>query len=358
VLLGLLVFSMRYRAYVPTFRKVAAFSLFFYLPWILHVLPNASWLGTSSGAMGAKNAFEFVARGVVQLQIINPILLYLALRTWRRDTDEKLGAVKSLLVGFLPMLLTYGGRYFMHTWPLWAILAARSVERWIARATDTAELPAGAARPSLRRRVFVMTIVALLPLPVVTSGMPGGRLFGLMPGPTGANAALFVAIHRTKPDRDFERLTAFVVDVMEPWRNRVSGAPPTPDGPGGTATYERYLASPEYAALRTRIVHVGTDGPGDRMGSIYFGDRLVAATGCRVDTGGWGPEVRSELMLREVARARVEDPWCLFAFQKKGGFALEEVNALKVRHGLTWARQFGPDYLVGGRREAEGSDTF
>ncbi|MHC5053863.1 MAG: ArnT family glycosyltransferase [Planctomycetota bacterium] len=372
VVLGLLVFSMRYREWFPFFRKVSAFAGLLYLPWVVRllVLDYPAWFGTSSGAMGpAKDAAELVARGLLQLQIINPILLLLAFRIWWRDRDERLGVVRSLLVGFLPMLFAYGGRFFMHTWPLWAMLVARNFEAWLSRPEAAAEAGDATARRSLRRRSLAFVALAFAPLPVITIGMPGAGRVRPIPCVTGLNASFVLALVRTEPDRDFDRMAARIRKLMCP--SPPPSEPPRHEGPPfdgkdpptrkvGEKFYDAYLEGSDYAELRRGIVHIGTD-PGDesfwadRLGSMYFGDRIVAATGCRVDTGGWGPEVRSPLMQEEVARAREEDPACLFAFQKKGkGFTDESVpEALRKRHRLDWIRRFGTHYLLGGRGIAE-----
>ena len=149
----------------------------------------------------------------------------------------------------------------------------------------------------------------------------------------------------------------------------VSGKPPPPDPgkkPDGKRSYTKYLKSEDYAELKEGILHIGTDTDptkewgGRKFGSWYFGDRLACATGCRVDTGGWAPEVWSDLMKEEVALARENDPKCLFAFQKKGAFTEREITELVKRHRLEWTRSFspwtraaGPHYLVGGRGIAE-----
>ena len=343
VMLGLLVFSVRYREYFPPFRKAAAFAGFLYLPWLFRILDYSGWLGTSAGSMGpAKGAADVILRGVLQLQILNPVLLILAARTWLRDRDERLGAVKCLLVGFLPMLLSYGGRYFMHTWPLWAVLVARNFEGWLARA-KRAEEP----RRSLRRRATALVLLAFVPLPVITFGMPGQGGLHVSPGVTGADAVMGVALWRSAPDRDFERLSEFVRATLKP--EPVSDEPPSKDPEG--ETYSQYLQSPEYAEFTRGIVHVGR---GD-FGSLYFADRLVVATGCRADSGGWGPEVRLPVMRKEVERARREDSECLFAFRKKReALTDEEMRMLARKHRLEWTRRFGERYLVGGRGLAPG----
>jgi len=381
VILGLLVFSMRYREYFPFFRKVAAFAGVLYLPSVLFTLRYASWIHTSSSAMGpAKNAVEVVARGLLQLQIISPILLFLALRTWWRDKDERLGVVKSLLLGFIPMLVTYGGRYFAHTWPLWAILVARNFERWLARHEKAAEEGDARARRSMMWRKLAFVALAFLPLPAISFGMPGKRGVFPLPGVTGMNASFVLMFHRTEPDRTFEDMADMIKMAMRSPSiisgkppAPISGEPPPPDHgkepDGKRSSYTKYLKSEDYAKLKEGILHVGTDADparhhgGREFGSWYFADRLAYATGCRVDTGGWAPEVWSDLMKEEVALARENDPKCLFAFQKKkkkGAFTDREIKDLVKRHRLEWTRSFspwtrkaGPHYLVGGRGIAE-----
>ena len=163
-----------------------------------------------------------------------------------------------------------------------------------------------------------------------------------MPGITGLNSALALAAWKSNDDPDFEKLADFVKKTLPPV--------PISDKPPGEKwkdkTFTAFLAGPEYAELKKRIVHVGEQP----FGTLYFGDRLVTATGCRVDTGGWGPEVRSQLMVDEVNKAREEDPECLFAFYKeKAAFTPLEIALLKGKHQLDWVRQFGEKYLVGGR---------
>ena len=77
----------------------------------------------------------------------------------------------------------------------------------------------------------------------------------------------------------------------------------------GRHTYDAYLGGARHAELRGRIVHIGEGRVAGnpfalRYGSLYLGDRLTVATGCRTDTGGWGPEVRSALTAREAVLAR------------------------------------------------------
>jgi hypothetical protein len=398
VVLGLLVFSMRHREWFPFFRKVIAFAGLLYLPWVVRMfeLDGLAWFGSSVGAMGpAKDGAELVKRGLLQLQIINPILLFLAFRTWWRDGDGRLGVVKSLLLGFLPMLFAYGGRFFMHTWPLWSILMARNFEAWLARPESAAEEGDPAARKSLRRRTLAFVGLAFLPLPVVMVGMNPHRGLHPAPGITALNASVFLALGKVEPEPEFERMAACIRRLLPP--EPMPTAPPRPDptgheplrregldekpksmhdldktpeeyeawlaepvnGVGGERTYDKYLKDADYLELRERIVHIGEKGvPGNpfvlKYGSLYLGNRLTVATGCRTDTGGWGPEVRSVLMAREVARAREAPTPGLFVFFDKAKVIPDsEAARLRKAHSLDWMRRFGPHYLLGGRGVAE-----
>ncbi|MHC4248219.1 MAG: ArnT family glycosyltransferase [Planctomycetota bacterium] len=410
VILGLLVFSMRHREWFPFFRKVVAFAGLLYLPWIARMssLDCLEWFGSSVGAMGpAKNAAVVLGRGLLQLQIVSPILLFLAFRTWWRDGDRRLGVVKALLLGFLPMLFAYGGRYFMHTAPLWAVLVARNFEAWLSRPEAAAEEADPRARRSLRRRTLAFVGLAFVPLPVISFGMRGARQgMHVWPGFTGMNVALVTALHRSEPDREFERLAEHIRKLLPPERlpteppphDPPRPPPPPPDmtwqeqlgkrdlesrrrasqaGTGmpaakheerpapspnrvGKKTYDDYLSTNTvYADLRKNIVHVGEGRVAGnpfmlRYGSLYLGNRLTVATGCRTDTGGWGPEVRSDLMAREAASAREAPTAGLFVFfDKRKVIPDHEAERLRKAHALDWMRRFGPHYLLGGRGIAE-----
>lgn len=314
MVLGLLVFCMKYRSYVPLFRKVVAFSFFFYLPWLVHVIRFHEWLGTASQAMGAENAIELIVKSVLQYQIVSPILLVVAILGWRREKGERSVAVKSLLIGFLPMLF-YGGRYLMHTWGLWAILAGCYMQEWIDRAVRYAGGIGEKGAPSLGIRVGLMVFFAFLPLPVIINGFGLGTI--LIPGPTAANSLAAVRFMRSDSDHAFEAMAQFIRDTVD----------------------------------LGQIVHIGMIVADGRRawGSMYFGDRIVYATGCRVDTGAWEDEVRRAQMMDEVVLVRDSDPRGLFAFKKGSAFTEEDIEYVKARHRLGWVRRFGECYLVGGR---------
>ncbi len=120
VVAGLLLFGLKYRGYGRLALKVTGISLLFFTPWLSHVLSNLDWLPVLSegGVPGGR------LQKILSLQSFNVLLLVLGL--WgiaiapRRQPQRLLPAY--LLIGFLPILFSYGGRYMMHTMPLWAIL--------------------------------------------------------------------------------------------------------------------------------------------------------------------------------------------------------------------------------------------
>lgn len=150
VALGLLLFGLKYRAYGRLALKVTGISLLFFTPWLAHVLQHLDWLAVAhnAGIPGAP------LKKLLSLQMLNLLALGLGLwgiaRAPRRQPQRLLPAY--LLVGFLPILLSYGGRYTMHTLPLWALLGAPLL---------TGLLPARAPR----RRVLGVILLTLLPWP-------------------------------------------------------------------------------------------------------------------------------------------------------------------------------------------------
>jgi len=232
--------------------------------------------------------------------------------------------------------------------------------RAMGKTADAVKAQPGPRRGSLRLRAGLLVAFSFVPLPVLTFGMPGALGLRAFPGPTGANAAVWLAVWRSEPDRDFERMAEFMRGIMP--AGRISDEPPPREEParpgasdGDRAAYARYLAGREYAELRRRIVHVGREP----YGSLYLADRITVATGHRTDSGGWGPEVRRAIMLEEVERARREDPECLFVFRKKHGeFSAEETERLGSEHNLAWKRLFGGRYMVGARGLARVDEAF
>ncbi len=175
VALGLLLFGLKYRAYLGVVLKVVCVGFLFFTPWLAHVVGNLDWLAVlqNRGMPGG------LLQKLLSLQAFN--LLVLVLGLWGIAVTPRADAARRmplyLLLGFLPILFSYGGRYTMHTMPLWAILGASVI--------------GGLLPPHASRRMVAGVIgLTLLPWPSLTlsSGRP-------MPLPlTGSHVLAMVAV--------------------------------------------------------------------------------------------------------------------------------------------------------------------
>lgn len=167
VALGLLLFGVKYRSYMRLALKVVGISFLFFTPWLSHVLEHLDWLPVlrSGGMPGG------LLEKMLSLQSFNLVVLgcgFWGIAVAPRHVPGRMLPVY-LLLGFLPILFTYGGRYTMHTMPLWALLGASVLVRLVPET----------ARP---RHILGVCGLTLLPLPSVGLGE------GLMPVPlTGSH---------------------------------------------------------------------------------------------------------------------------------------------------------------------------
>ncbi|MFC1672131.1 hypothetical protein ACFL01_03240, partial [Planctomycetota bacterium] len=269
IVFGLFLFSARHRGYYDFFKHVLTWSLILFAPWFLWHLPEFGWLGTPSTAFyehGGRNLASLIGgivTGFLSLQFINPIFLVIGLARLRRFAHPAASFLKHILVGFLPMLISYGGRFWMHSSPIWAVFIASCFIRW---------LPEGASR----KRIAALALCTLIPLPAILMGQPKGKAFGISPSIGGAAFTLAYILSPAEKDTDFEKLAAYVTQHTSP----------------------------------LEIVHVDPE-------KNYLGDRIVTATGRRVDVGGWAAEVRSGAMRKTVEGYRAVDTDCLFVYERR-----------------------------------------
>jgi len=176
VALGLILFGLKYRSYLRIVLQTAIVGFIFFTPWLAHVVANLDWLAVlqNRGMPGG------LLHKLLSLQAFN--LLVLTLGFWGIVRAPHGVAARRmpiyLLLGFLPILFSYGGRYTMHTMPLWALLGASVIGR---------VLPVDARR----RTVLGVMGLTLLPWPSLSMGM-GDRP---MPLPiTGSHLLAMVAV--------------------------------------------------------------------------------------------------------------------------------------------------------------------
>ncbi|MBN1785530.1 MAG: hypothetical protein JW825_00870 [Candidatus Methanofastidiosa archaeon] len=123
VMFTLLIISMKYREYMRMFTIVSSVSLALYLPWLFRVLTYQGALeSTTSQLLSIRGLFV----GLLSLQIVNPILLALGIIAFMRMDGTRMEnrIVKMVIIGTLPILLFYGGRYWLHMVPFWAVCIA------------------------------------------------------------------------------------------------------------------------------------------------------------------------------------------------------------------------------------------
>lgn len=341
ILIALAAVSWRRQEYRVFYARMLCFSLLLYLPWLVHMLRFRDWLGMPfdalrlGGALGLGGTVWW--RGVV----LNPLFLLPSLGAWF-SRDQRLGVLKLSLLGFLPMLVAYGGRFLAHTSPLWAILGGWGLAVLVGRVAR------GRVRVAL---VGVGFIAATFLQPPLVRFNQADRIEA---GFTASQMTGLLQQHRPRPDRAFQRMASFIRRALPPEAVLVPSGPPAPD-PGSPGAYSQFEASEVYQRLKDHIVHIGTHEETDAP--LYFGDMVSAFTGCRVDTGGWYSEVRNAHMSREATSARENSPHALFAFRRSKGFTDEYVAQLRRKYRLDWTERFGRHYLVGARGIPRPSDV-
>jgi len=266
IFLGLFLFAARHRGYFGFFQSVLTWSVVLWLPWFLVVLlPEVSWLGmpsTQIASAGGRTLGAYLVgliAGMFMLQAINPVFLVLQLWGLKRFKHPAAGFLKHMLVGFLPMLIFYGGRFWMHTGPIWAVFVAAMLLRLLPERATV-------------KRIVMLALCTMIPMPMLFFAP------NLRPRPSlsvgGAAFAVGYAVSPAKEDADFARLAEFIEEHTTP----------------------------------REIVHVD-------LKKMYLGDRIVHATGRRVDVGGWAAEVRNTAMTAHVNHYRRIDTDCLFVYE-------------------------------------------
>ncbi|MBU6998846.1 MAG: hypothetical protein HXS41_14695 [Theionarchaea archaeon] len=254
VLVCLLVLSYKYRTYFSFYRKFVVLSLIFYLPWALRVLLFRDFLRSFATVVG--NPVLGLVIGMLSLQIFNPMFLYFGIKGLRRSSGINRDLIKYILIGFLPALIFYGGRYWFHTAPFWAILIALYLEKWI----------------TSRKRVALLLLLGLVPMPLIAIGVPGGGS-PVLPSITALDGAVGLHFLDFGPRENDLALKAFIEQNTGP----------------------------------DQIIHV--DEPS-------LADRIVVLTGRRVDNGMWF-EVGSIEMQRVIEVARHEEKPAIFVYRNR-----------------------------------------
>jgi len=224
VLFCLFLFSRKYN-YMDFYKKFVIFSLILYLPWFLRILGNFNALENTIQTFSSPIHIVF---GFLSLQFFNPILIPLGIIGYRK-ASEKYNIVKIFLLGSLPILVFYGGRYWFHTMPFWAIMIASLTKKYLKN----------------KKRIALFLIIGLIP----TFDIVLFENFGVIPSLTGGDVAI---IMWTERGIAFESLYDEDCEVLR-----------------------------EYILNTTDVDEIiGVD-------EAWVGDMIVALTGRRVNSGAW-----------------------------------------------------------------------
>ncbi len=133
-------------------------------PWFIRIVVFRDWFShpLEQGLYGTIESWKLPFVKLVWLQMIDVFIVLLVLIAvprirWRETRNQLL---LCLLIGFLPMLFSYGGRYYIHTVHLWAIFAAVPFMGYL--------------RESARwRKIGILALLALCPAPsLIGRGTP------------------------------------------------------------------------------------------------------------------------------------------------------------------------------------------
>lgn len=263
-LVGLFALSLRYRGYLAFFAGSSSWALLLFSPWVLRLAANVSWLTVPGAAVGAGDTGGWARLrpfilGVLWMQFLNPLLAAVAFWGFIKAKDPRHRALRWVIAGFVPMFLFYGGRFWMHTAPLWAAFGG------------AAAAPVIPKRKPLRAAAL-LALCTIIPIPSLY--FPRSAVdVDVIWSKGGLRKALECIISERAKDADFARLADFIAENTAP----------------------------------REIVHV-------ERSRLYLGDRIYVATGRRVDVGGWAKEVRGAAMLESVEEYRKADTDCLFVY--------------------------------------------
>lgn len=173
-LIGLGAFCLLQKRYLTRYIAMTAVAAALAIPWFVRLYVFRDWFThpLDQGLYGIIEPWKLPFIKLAWLQMINVfvvLLLILALPRirWRESRNQVL---LCLLLGFLPMLFSYGGRYYIHTIHLWAIFAALPFIGFL-------------GEPWRWRQVGALALLALCPTPsLIGHGTP--YLPGVYPMPS------------------------------------------------------------------------------------------------------------------------------------------------------------------------------
>lgn len=126
VVVGLVLFGLKYRRYRGEMLKVVGVSLLWVSPWIVRTVMEKEWI---AGVVATGGLPMGLLKRVTSLQMFNLVLIGCGLwgiRRLRRSRVQE-AIIRWMLLGMVPLLFSYGGRFTMHSAPWWALSASTVV---------------------------------------------------------------------------------------------------------------------------------------------------------------------------------------------------------------------------------------
>ncbi len=196
---GLLLFSLWQRDYLRFWLGMVACAVPLVLPWYAHVWHYRDWFSNPVDTEILRNAGP-VARFFFKLfwmQAINVVMVLLMIRAWgfTKWSEKRNGLLAAVILAFIPMLFSYGARFFIHTFELWSILIA------------VVFVPFLAGRPPMRRVLAMLALAVVCPSIVIagvdSKGIPPGPMLnvsGWLLAASGVGGLGFSIVDETRKD--------------------------------------------------------------------------------------------------------------------------------------------------------------
>lgn len=216
--LGLLMFGLLRRCYLSDVLACFAVTAALIAPWYLHVWAFADWFShpVDAGVWGEFGPWQRALLKLLWLQNLNlllPLLVWRGLRMVNRR-DDRTVVLLCLALGLLPLLVSYGGRYYLHSLPLWAIVAGAVLVPWVRRPAGWRRL-AGAVGIALVAPYIAFFSAFYPQRPPMVLPMPSGWLV-----PPALRAAGWEFLREGKrlgfPWEDIVAMGAYIRENSEP----------------------------------------------------------------------------------------------------------------------------------------------
>lgn len=153
------IFVYKFKEYKALYLKSIMISLIFGVPWMVYYIIKRPDLNIA--ALGEADVLSTI--GLFSHYSINIVFYLIAIiGIWRlaKFKDKKIKLLYCILIGFVPYLFLYGGRYFWHLYPVFVIFAVYQFEAHIIKFFKNFNL----------NKAFlsvILSLILIVPLPTI-----------------------------------------------------------------------------------------------------------------------------------------------------------------------------------------------